>query len=157
MRLASAPVVALDDIPERRHRARIRQPNAEGLGSVGRPAAPLPPGWRQHHPPPNICSFQGRLLAFFPDDSLDCGVAHDETEGFFTEGNVPPWDTWVAYLQEGPTTSHILAWAPGPLARMVNDGIRVIPEQCVEWIDERRPHLIEALAARGLHIDKPRM
>ncbi|MGJ4928755.1 hypothetical protein ACQR1I_06380 [Bradyrhizobium sp. HKCCYLS2038] len=104
-----------------------------------------------------IYNYKGRLLAFFPDGSLDCGVAHDETEGFFTYGNVPPWDTWVAYLQEGPTTSYVLAWVPQPLAPMVNDGIRVIPEECVEWIDERRPHLLEALAARGLHVEKPGM
>jgi len=56
-----------------------------------------------------IYGHHGRLLAFFPDDSLDCGVASDETEGFFTDGNVPPWDTWVAYLQENVNTSYILA------------------------------------------------
>ncbi|WP_315796669.1 hypothetical protein [Bradyrhizobium sp. SZCCHNRI3043] len=102
---------------------------------------------------PKIYSFHGRLLAFFPDGSLDCGVAASETDGFFTDGNVPPWDTWVAYLQEDHEASYILAWVPRPMVHMVDAGLRLIPEQCVEWVDERRPYLIEALAARGLRVD----
>ncbi|GLH78264.1 hypothetical protein SSBR45G_31730 [Bradyrhizobium sp. SSBR45G] len=52
-------------------------------------------------------------------------------------------------IRQAPTTSYVLAWVPRPLTPMVDEGIRAIPEECVEWIDERRPHLIEALAARG--------
>ncbi|WP_407156062.1 hypothetical protein [Bradyrhizobium sp. STM 3557] len=103
-----------------------------------------------------IYSFQGRLLALFPDDSLACGVAEAETEGFLTSDNVPPWDTWVAYLYEDSRTQYLVSWVPGSLVRMVDSGIRVIPEECAGWVDERCPQLAEALAARGVEFAKAR-
>src|SRR5690242_13263477 len=40
----------------------------------------------------------GRLLIYFPSSDLACGAAEQGTAGFFDINNVPPWDTWVAYL-----------------------------------------------------------
>ena len=57
---------------------------------------------------------EGRLLAYFPDDNLACGVAEAETGGFFTTDNVPPWDTWIAYLHEDRQTNYLVAWVAGP-------------------------------------------
>ena len=95
--------------------------------------------------------YDGRLLAYFPDESLACGVAEYETQGFFTVDNVPPWDTWVAYLHdEDDQTNYLVAWVPGPLTRIVGEGIRVIPEECVGWADVRCPHLVKSLAALGI-------
>jgi len=96
--------------------------------------------------------YEGRLLAYFPDENLACGVAEPETQGFFTVDNVPPWDTWVAYLHEDEQTNYLLAWVPGPLTRMVEGGVRVIPEQCVGWVDERCPQLVKSLAAQGVEL-----
>jgi hypothetical protein len=36
----------------------------------------------------------GRLLAYFPDNNLACGVAEVESQGFFDTNNIPPYDTW---------------------------------------------------------------
>lgn len=101
-----------------------------------------------------IYHFHGRLLAFFPDESLACGVANSETQGFFTDDNVPPWDTWMVYLQEGGQTNYLVSWVPRSLVEMVDGGVRDIPEECVGWVDERCPHLIKALVARGLEFSK---
>ena len=98
---------------------------------------------------------EGRLLAYFPDDNLACGVAEAETGGFFTTDNVPPWDTWIAYLHEERQTNYLVAWVPGPMTTMVDGGVRVIPEECVGWVDERCPQLIEALASLGIELVKP--
>ena len=93
--------------------------------------------------------YEGRLLAYFPDESLACGVAEPETQGFLTVDNVPPWDTWVAYLHEGDQTNYLVSWVPGRLTKLVDEGIRVIPEECLGWVDVRCPHLVESLAAQG--------
>jgi hypothetical protein len=96
--------------------------------------------------------YEGRLLAYYPDENLACGVAEVETQGFFTVDNVPPWDTWVAYLHEDDRTNYLLAWVPGPLTRIVGEGIRVIPEECVGWLDVRCPHVVESLTAQGIEL-----
>ena len=57
--------------------------------------------------------YEGRLLAYFPDENLACGVAEAETQGFFTVDNVPPWDTWVAYLHEDDQTNYLVALGSG--------------------------------------------
>jgi hypothetical protein len=99
-----------------------------------------------------FCSYEGRLLAYFPDENLACGVAEAETQGFFTVDNVPPWDTWVAYLHEDQQTNYLVSWVPGPLTRIVDGGVRVIPEECVGWVDERCPQLVKSLAAQGIEL-----
>jgi hypothetical protein len=98
--------------------------------------------------------YEGRLLAYFPDENLACGVAEVETQGFFTVDNVPPCDTWVAYLHENDRTNYLVAWVPGPLTGIVGEGIRVIPEECVGWLDVRCRHLVTSLAAQGIEFGK---
>jgi len=98
-------------------------------------------------------SFHGRLLAFFPDESLACGVANAETQGFFTDSNEPPWDTWVAYLYENHEVNYLVSWVPHSMVRTVDGGIRVIPEECVGWVDERCPQLAAAVA-QGMELAK---
>jgi hypothetical protein len=34
------------------------------------------------------------------------------------------------------------------------EGIRVIPEECVGWLDVRCPHLVKSLAAQGIEFGK---
>jgi hypothetical protein len=119
--------------------------------------------WRQRRPKLlAFAPFHGRLLAFFPDESLFPGrefglrCRKRRNAGVFTDDNVPPWDTWVAYLQQDRQANYLVSWVPGPLVRMVDSGVHVIPEECVGWVDERCPQLIEALVVRALYskIDK---
>src|SRR5687767_7415977 len=42
----------------------------------------------------------GRLLAFYPQDTICDGFAAIESEGFFDQANVPPWDTWVYFIDD---------------------------------------------------------
>jgi hypothetical protein len=97
-----------------------------------------------------LYGYEGRLLAYVPDDNLACGVAESETQGFFTVDNVPPWDTWVAYLHEGERLSYLVSWVPGAMTRIADAGIQVNPEECIAWVDVRHPHLVKSLAARGI-------
>ena len=110
-------------------------------------------GRGKHSLPEQIYArWDGRLLAYFPDENLACGVAEAETAGFLTTDNVPPWDTWVAYLHEDDRTNYLVSWVPGKMIRSVASGIDVNPEKCFDWLDLRCPHLMEPLAERGLKI-----
>lgn len=96
------------------------------------------------HPGPHGRAMPGgRLLVFDPGQSLSDGAASVETGGLFDEDNTPPWDTWVAYIQEHPqhpdawTTldSYLLCWIPAALTELVDSAIAVNPERCLLWAD----------------------
>jgi hypothetical protein len=111
-------------------------------------------GRGKHSLPERInAGWEGRLLSYFPDENLACGVAEAETGCFLTVDNVPPWDTWVAYLHEDDQTTYLVSWVPGKMMRIVDSGIHVNPEKCFDWVDLRCPHLMEPLAERGLKIE----
>jgi len=110
-------------------------------------------GSRKHSLPGTIYArSEGRLLTYFPDESLACGVAEVVTGGFLSINNVPPWDTWVAYLHEDERTAYLVSWVPGKMTEILDSGIDANPEECFGWADLRRPHLVESLAASGLKI-----
>jgi hypothetical protein len=90
----------------------------------------------------------GRLLAYFPDDTLSDGVAADESNGFFDDVNIPPYDTWVWMVQDVRTVAledgakrempanFLVAWVPPAFIELANKGILVNPEECIAWLDE---------------------
>ena len=76
----------------------------------------------------------GRLLAYFPDDTLSDGVAAAESNGFFDDVNIPPYDTWVWMVQDVRTVAYadgyktevpanfLVAWVPPVFIELANDG-----------------------------------
>jgi len=52
---------------------------------------------------------EGRLLVYFPNDELADGAAEVQSQGFFDIFNAPPWDTWVAMVEESGRARHNLA------------------------------------------------
>lgn len=97
----------------------------------------------------------GRLLIYFPNVDLACGAAEQETAGFFDVNNVPPWDTWVAYIQDEYNadsfdTEYLIAWVPPEFVSLANDGIDVNPEQCIMWLSDTSVELAKALQAENL-------
>lgn len=81
----------------------------------------------------------GRLIAYSPDSNLACGTSEAETKGYFDVNNTPPWDTWVALLDD-PNAKHwessLIAWVPPAFVQLVQAGINVIPEECVLWLED---------------------
>ena len=98
----------------------------------------------------------GRLLIYFPNYDLACGAAEQETAGFFDVNNVPPWDTWVAYVQdEQPNIEafdgeYLIAWVPPVFVQLANEGIAVNPEQCIQWLSDTSVELAKILRAENL-------
>lgn len=50
---------------------------------------------------------EGRILLYAPDDNLFDGAAKYSSKGFFDVNNVPPWDTWVCYVD-----TYLVSWVP---------------------------------------------
>jgi hypothetical protein len=71
---------------------------------------------------------QGRILLYAPDDNLSDGAAVYPSKGFFDVNNVPPWDTWVAYVGR-----YLVSWVPPMLEELAAAGIEVNPEECIQW------------------------
>lgn len=78
---------------------------------------------------------KGRLLVFGPDEELSDGAAEAETDGYFDVNNTPPWDTWIAFIEE-PGASYLLSWVAPHFIEPVARGIDVNPEGCIRWLDE---------------------
>ena len=97
--------------------------------------------------------FRGKLLVYFPDENLDHGLEEYETEGFVTTSNVPPWDTWIAYMY-GNKENYLVSWVPDEMVNLVKDGIAVSPEECFNWLGVRANELKEALEQKGIEFGK---
>lgn len=102
---------------------------------------------------PEYVFLRGKLLVYFPDENLDHGLEEYETEGFVTASNVPPWDTWVAYLY-GETENYLVSWVPNEMVDLVNSGIEVSPEECFNWLGVRAGDLKIALESKGLELER---
>lgn len=117
----------------------------------------------------------GRLLLFAPDETLSDGAAWVSSRGFFDWDNAPPWDTWVAYIEDIPTDpqhghpwflgayrdyqkiihqlmplSYLVCWVPPYLLEAADSGIWANPEECIGWLADRDTTFTRALQVTGL-------
>ncbi len=98
----------------------------------------------------------GRLLFYAPDEQFADGLAEGETGGFFDVNNVPPWDTWVDYVQENDTScsgvlrAYIICWIPPALLDTADRGISVNPEGSIGWVSNIKTNFTYDLGRVGL-------
>ena len=85
----------------------------------------------------------GRLLVFYPDRTLFDGAAERSSEGFFNSNNDPPWDMWVYFGEDLPSSEpeddrrhFVLSWVPDSYLSIVQRGLDVNPEVCIEWLSD---------------------
>lgn len=64
----------------------------------------------------------GLLLVYFPTPPHSRGAARSASEGYFDDRDTPPWDTWVAYLEE-PGRSYVVAWVPPAVLAQATAGV----------------------------------
>lgn len=83
---------------------------------------------------------------YYPDHDLCDGAAEAESAGFLDMHNAPPWDTWVALIEDSrEKVPFLVAWVPPAFIALANAGIEVNPEECVQWLDRSGLALAEAL------------
>jgi hypothetical protein len=73
----------------------------------------------------------GRLLKYAPNENLCDGAAQYSSKGFFDVDNIPPWDTWICFIEP-----YLISWVPPRLLDIANTGIDANPEQCILWARE---------------------
>jgi hypothetical protein len=78
-------------------------------------------------------------LLYYPDEDLADGAAESESKGFFDIHNAPPWDTWIAMVEDAGRSErnpYLIAWGPEEFVAHAQRGIDVNPEECIRWLDD---------------------
>lgn len=123
---------------------------------------------------PSLDLAGGRLLLFEPDRAQGEAAGSLYSNGFIDHYQVPAWDTWLGYLDEGPEArrrihkrweaewirgqslgpqifaSYLVAWVPGPLVSAVDWGCSVQSVPSLAWADEVDCALTAQLRVLGL-------
>jgi hypothetical protein len=142
----------LDDLNSQNHQVfRVALERSHRLYSAGKRDLP---------PVTDLCG--GRLLAYFPDDSLFCGMAEVTSLGFFDANNIPPWDTWVWLVRNVRSFTYedgahgemdgnyLVAWVPPEFIPLANEGMKVNPEACIMWLDTMADEFVQSVRCLGL-------
>lgn len=89
----------------------------------------------------------GRLMVYFPTPPHSRGTAKAVSDGFFDDRDTPPWDTWVAYLEE-TSRSYLVAWVPPFAFAQASAGIGAAGKS-LAWLDKANVLLTEKLVVPG--------
>jgi len=68
----------------------------------------------------------GVLIRYRPTPPHSRGEARRASDGYFDARDVPPWDTWVCYVETG-TDSYLVAWVPPTALTQVTRGLEASP------------------------------
>jgi hypothetical protein len=77
----------------------------------------------------------GRVLVFWPEETVHCGASDESSKGFFDLDDAPPWDTWFWYGPIPNDKPGIYAWVPHQLLKLADKGIWANPVECIRWLD----------------------
>lgn len=101
----------------------------------------------------------GQLMLYEPSLTLQDGVSHFNSDGFFDMADCPPPDCWIAYMvnetslninlsnpQQGNIEiDYLISFIPSKWLRVANQGIESNSTACLRWIDEQFIKLHPAL------------
>ncbi len=73
-------------------------------------------------------------MVYFPTPPHSRGAARNISDGFFDDRDTPPWDTWVAYVEE-TTKSYLVAWVPPFAFAQASAGIGAAGRS-IDWFDK---------------------
>jgi hypothetical protein len=64
----------------------------------------------------------GDLLIYLPRHANSGGGAREASEGYFDSRDLPPWDTWVSWVEE-ERREYLVCWVPPDAVTVVTAGI----------------------------------
>jgi hypothetical protein len=79
---------------------------------------------------------EGLLLVWERDTTIDDGAGQAETRGYLDESDMPPWDTWVAYVDGSSHPGCLVSWVPPPFIPAVDNAIQVNAYGALYWLRE---------------------
>jgi hypothetical protein len=91
----------------------------------------------------------GKLLAYFPDESVIDGASEVASKGFFDAMEVPPWDTWVGFFREYKR-EFIVSYVPMGFIEFAQAGIDVNCVECIQWLEDTQTNLAKDLLNKGI-------
>jgi hypothetical protein len=80
----------------------------------------------------------GRILCTDMSSDL-CDAARPASGGFFDVDDLPPWGTWLAYVNTGTSGGIVACWVPWALVAAADRGASVIPVMSAWWDDDPVP------------------
>jgi hypothetical protein len=105
----------------------------------------------------------GRLLCYAPYENLAEGVEEQETQGYFDVEALPPWDTWLWFLDQQTQlgrprhkqwhwySTYMICWAPPELVDIVDKGaVGTSTTDALEWADDLDSDLFSQLREAGI-------
>lgn len=115
--------------------------------------------WQLELPP-------GRLLAWERDSTVDDGVGESLTGGYLDSSELPPWDTWIAYIEQSPSipqkspyrsggrndVSCLVSWVPGAFIDAVARAIKANANEALYWLSDSKLPIADVLRADKLLI-----
>jgi hypothetical protein len=93
--------------------------------------------------PLNVDLSGGRLLVFFPDQTLRDGVATVESNGFFGLGDFPPQDTWIYYSsdiwllhKQNSLYKYLISWVPREYFLAIENTMNMNAAEHIMWLTD---------------------
>ncbi len=90
----------------------------------------------------------GHLLLYFPPQRETRGNTRSMSGGYFDSRDAPPWDTWVAHIEEA-TRSYLVAWVP-PEAFLAVTRTLKLPQRSLRWLNGAGVELEEQLRSQAI-------
>jgi hypothetical protein len=85
----------------------------------------------------------GLLVVHFPSPPHSKGAASTASDGYYDDSDTPPWDTWVAYVEEA-SRSYLVSWVPPFGFAQAAAGIGAAPRS-LAWLERAGVGLGERL------------
>jgi hypothetical protein len=106
-----------------------------------------------------LVGMAGRLLiCTSATESIPDGAVTELSKGFYDEDDMPPWDTWLCYLEEGSAgegspsyrTQYLLSWVPAQFVELANIGVETHFMGCMRWALQESTVFTRQLESAGL-------
>jgi hypothetical protein len=100
-------------------------------------------------------SATGRLLVWERDTTIDDGAGEAETQGYLDDSDMPPWDTWVAYVDcpepaAPPHCPYLVSWVSPVFVDAVDRAVRVNAYDALYWLRDSKLLMASLLRSDGL-------
>ena len=100
----------------------------------------------------------GRLLLYDPYENLAEGVEEVFSNGFFDLEAVPPWDTWLCFIEADTVrkgrwqwySKWLVCWVPEQFVELAHEGLGTSSTGCILWADELDNSLLRQLREAGI-------
>src|SRR5262249_55244756 len=92
----------------------------------------------EHHSRRQFPPRAGRFLVWYRDLTVDDGVGAIVTNGYLDESDMPPWDTWICYVDQTTdakaAAGYLLSWVPSEFVTSVQNAITSNAYDALVWL-----------------------